>query len=121
MASAARVRVIIFLPTSTEYREHGCPSVRQAESLGYGMPQSRQPHRRRAVAPGIVLAFTACMPSQQDVQTAQALEDIAVSFNEMRQVQTDQADRLDSLMSVLARQDSVIRTLANLAGVQVAR
>ena len=54
------------------------------------------------------------------METAQALVEITDAFNEVRAVQAELQDRIDSLVAVVARQDSTIRTLANLAGVQVA-
>ncbi|MEP7380691.1 MAG: hypothetical protein ABI910_03340 [Gemmatimonadota bacterium] len=58
-------------------------------------------------------------PSQQDIQTAQALQDLGVAFNDIRSQQQEMQDQLDSLRLVVARRDSVIRILANLAGVPV--
>jgi hypothetical protein len=58
-------------------------------------------------------------PSQQDIQTAQALQDLGVAYNDIRLQQQEMQDQMDSLRLVVARRDSVIRTLANLAGVQV--
>ena len=43
------------------------------------------------------------------------------SFNEIRQTQQALQDQVDSLSGVVARQASVIRSLANLAGVPVPR
>jgi len=58
-------------------------------------------------------------PSQQDIQTAQALNELGDSFHDLRLVQQELQDQVDSLRMVISRQDTVIRTLANLAGVQV--
>jgi hypothetical protein len=83
--------------------------------------------RHRSLPPAVRAAalltvlVAGCMPSQQDVQTAQALEDVAQAFSDMQGVLQEQADRIDSLMAVVVRQDSLLRTLANLAGVTVAR
>lgn len=73
---------------------------------------------------GAVLAVGAAgctPPSQQDIQTAQALAELGESFNDIRLTQQELQDQIDSLRTVAARQDSVLRTLANLAGVQVPR
>ena len=59
------------------------------------------------------------LPSRTDLETAQALIEIGESFNDVRAVQAEMQDRMDSLMTVVARQDSTIRTLANLAGVSL--
>jgi hypothetical protein len=53
------------------------------------------------------------------METAQALIEITEAFNDVRSVQAEMQDRLDSLVTVVARQDSTIRTLANLAGIPV--
>jgi len=57
--------------------------------------------------------------SQQDMQTAQTLEDVGVAFAEIQANLGEMHDRIDSLATVVVQQDSLIRTLANLAGVQV--
>lgn len=71
--------------------------------------------------PAIALMFVlgCAPPSQQDMQTAQALQDLGDAYNDIRAQQQEMQDQLDSLRLVVARRDSVIRTLANLAGVQV--
>lgn len=82
----------------------------------------------RSLAPaslgGILFLLTTTagcsLPSRTDMETAQALIEITDAFNDIRAVQSEMQDRIDSLVSVVARQDSTIRTLANLAGVQVA-
>jgi hypothetical protein len=67
-----------------------------------------------------LFGLVACTPpSQQDIKTAQALAELGESFSDIRLAQQDMQDQVDSLKFVVARQDSVIRTLANLAGVQV--
>ena len=76
--------------------------------------------RRGARAVVLLAALAACAPpSRQDLQTAQALDELGVSFNDIRQGQQELQDRVDSLRLVVARQDSLLRTLANLAGVPV--
>ncbi|MDP1858167.1 MAG: hypothetical protein Q8K82_05835 [Gemmatimonadaceae bacterium] len=69
----------------------------------------------------LALSVACTPPSQQDLESAQALSELGESFNDVRLVQQQLQDQVDSLKFVLARQDSVIRTLANLAGVQVPR
>jgi hypothetical protein len=49
------------------------------------------------------------------------MAELGESFNDIRLIQQELQDQVDSLRTVVARQDSVIRTLANLAGVQVPR
>lgn len=68
----------------------------------------------------LITAAGCSLPSRTDMETAQALIEITDAFNDVRAVQAEMQDRIDSLAAVVARQDSTIRTLANLAGVQVA-
>jgi hypothetical protein len=76
------------------------------------------PLRPLARLVALVALLASCnAPSQQDMQTVQALTELGESFNDLRLVQQELQDQVDSLRSVVARQDSVIRTLANLAGV----
>ena len=76
----------------------------------------------RWVAPLFSLLAASCaLPSRQDLDTVQALSDLGQSFNDVREVQQALQDQVDSLQLVVARQDSVIRTLSNLAGVQYPR
>ena len=58
------------------------------------------------------------LPSTQDVETVQTLSELGASFNDLRLVQQEQQDQLDSLRVVIVKQDSTIRSLANLAGIQ---
>jgi hypothetical protein len=68
----------------------------------------------------VLIAAASCsLPSRTDMETAQALIEITEAFNDVRAVQAEMQDRIDSLVTVVARQDSTIRTLANLAGVPV--
>lgn len=85
----------------------------------------RVPHsfisRASAAAVLVALVSSCAPPSQQDLQSAQAMAELGESFNDIRLVQQELQDQVDSLRTVVARQDSVIRTLANLAGVQLPR
>jgi hypothetical protein len=80
-------------------------------------------HRSPGLLP-LAVAFLAigCLPpSQQDLQTAQALVELGDALSEIRSSLADVQDQLDSLKLVAARQDTVIRQLANLAGVPIPR
>ena len=74
---------------------------------------------RRSVLAGLLVLPGCTVPTRTDLDTAQALIEIGESFNEVRSAQAELQDRIDSLVAVVARQDSTIRTLANLAGVSV--
>lgn len=80
---------------------------------------------RRRLSVGMTVALVSIAgcapPSQQDLQTAQALAELGESFNDIRLTQQELQDQIDSLRTALVRQDSILRTLANLAGVQVPR
>lgn len=59
------------------------------------------------------------MTTQRDLDFSQALVEIDDAINDVRQLTYELHDRVDSLSQVVARRDSTIRQLANLAGVSV--
>lgn len=67
----------------------------------------------------IVLAPGCGMTTQRDLDFSQALVEIDDAINDVRQLTYELHDRVDSLSQVVARRDSTIRQLANLAGVSV--
>lgn len=79
---------------------------------------------RRRCAPALcsLLLSLGCLPpSEQDLQVAEALVEIGDVMSEVRQTTAYMQEQLDSLRWVVARQDTVIRQLANLAGVPIPR
>jgi hypothetical protein len=74
---------------------------------------------RKLAAAVALLVSVSCLPSRQDVDTAQALIEIGDALNDIRMTQSELQDQLDSLKWAVARRDTVIRQLANLAGVAV--
>jgi hypothetical protein len=50
---------------------------------------------------------------------AQTVNEMADAVNEIRQLSYELQDRVDSLATVVAKRDSVVRQLANLAGVTI--
>lgn len=74
---------------------------------------------RKLAAAAALLVSVSCLPSRQDVDTAQALIEIGDALNDIRMTRSELQDQLDSLKWAVARRDSVIRQLANLAGVAV--
>ena len=50
---------------------------------------------------------------------AQTVTEMSDAVNEIRQMSYELQDRVDSLTTIIAKRDTVIRQLANLAGVQV--
>jgi hypothetical protein len=97
-------------------------------SVGGKLPHMNSIHPIRRSLPAfcvgqlcVALAMGCTPPTRQDLETVQALSDLGESFNDVRQVQQALQDQVDSLQTVVARQDSVLRTLSNLAGVQYPR
>lgn len=83
------------------------------------MPRVTQPIRRLTWALG-ALAVTGCsIPSRADLEVMQAVNDLSDAVNGVRQDFVVLADQVDSLRTIVVRQDSLLRTLANLAGVAV--
>jgi septal ring factor EnvC (AmiA/AmiB activator) len=75
---------------------------------------------RRVLAATLFSAapLTACLRNPSaDAATAQALTEIADQLGAMQQDNAALQNQVDSLRTVVARQDTVVRRLANLAGV----
>ena len=67
-----------------------------------------------------LMGVSACLPAtEKDFQMAQTINEMSDAVNEIRQVSYELQDRVDSLVTIVARRDTVIRQLANLAGVQM--
>jgi len=68
----------------------------------------------------VVIAASGCLPAtERDFQMAQRVTEMSDAVNEIRQLSYELQDRVDSLTLVVAKRDTVIRQLANLAGVQM--
>ena len=68
----------------------------------------------------LLAAIVSCLPpTERDFQLAQTINEMSEAMNEVRQLSYELYDRVDSLTIVVARRDTVIRQLANLAGVPV--
>jgi hypothetical protein len=68
----------------------------------------------------ISFALTACLPAtEKDFEIAQTISEMSDAVNEIRQLSYELQDRVDSLALVAAKRDTVIRQLANLAGVPI--
>ena len=76
---------------------------------------------RLAIVSALVLAAACLPPSEQDLQVAQAMVEMSDAMAEVRQATGYLQEQVDSLRWVVARQDTIIRQLANLAGVPVPR
>jgi hypothetical protein len=68
----------------------------------------------------LVAGALACQPdTSQDINTAQALQDLGDGINALRMDNAEFQNQLDSLRLVIAKQDTVLRRLANLAGMPI--
>ena len=77
---------------------------------------------RHAVALTLLAFIAGCTPNrEQDISTAQTLIELGDAVNDLRQDNATLQQQIDSLRLVVARQDTVVRQVANLAGVPVSR
>lgn len=83
------------------------------------MPRLRQLVRCLTLAVGTLVGFGCSLPSRNDLEVMQSVNDLGDAVSAMRQDYGVLADQVDSLRVVIAKQDSLLRTLANLAGVAV--
>jgi hypothetical protein len=77
----------------------------------------RAPLLLRWLGAACLAGTLSCRTPQSDARIFQALNDAADEFAVVRQDMGHLSDQLDSLREVIARQDSLIRRVANLAGV----
>ena len=77
--------------------------------------------RHVACALMLTLGCTACPASRADVAISEQIIQLGDGLNDLRQDYAALQQQVDSLRLVTARQDTVIRQLANLAGVQATR
>lgn len=65
----------------------------------------------------VLLVMGACgLPTRDSVDLAQTVNEIGVVVQEMQNTQADLYARMDSLSLLVARQDSMMRNMANLMG-----
>ena len=83
------------------------------------MPRPRQLVRCLTLTVGTLVASGCSMPSRNDLEVMQSVNDLGDAVSAMRQDYGVLADQVDSLRIVTAKQDSLLRRLANLAGVAV--
>jgi hypothetical protein len=75
---------------------------------------------KRPALLALVIGATGCLPAtERDFEIVQTITDMSAAVNEIRQHSYELQDRVDSLVTVVARRDTVIRQLANLAGVPI--
>jgi hypothetical protein len=77
---------------------------------------------RRAVSMLVFsIMLSACPASRADVAISEQIIQLGDGLNDLRQENAVLQQQVDSLSLVIARQDTVIRQLANLAGIPLAR
>jgi hypothetical protein len=75
---------------------------------------------KRSIILALGILASGCLPAtEKDFQMVQTITDMSDAVNEIRQLSYDLQDRVDSLVMVVARRDTTIRQLANLAGVPI--
>jgi hypothetical protein len=68
----------------------------------------------------VLVMVWGCLPAtERDFQMVQTVTEMTDVVNEIRQLTWELQDRVDSLTRAVAKRDTVIRQLANLAGVPV--
>lgn len=77
---------------------------------------------RRAVSVLVLaLTLTACPASRADIAISEQIIQLGDGLNDLRQENAVLQQQVDSLSVVVAKQDSVMRQLANLAGMPLPR
>ncbi|HEX6050704.1 MAG TPA: hypothetical protein VFZ21_15605 [Gemmatimonadaceae bacterium] len=69
----------------------------------------------------LVIVCTACPATRADVAMSEQIIQLGDGLNDMRQDYAALQEQVDSLRTIVAKQDTVIRQLANLAGVPFSR
>ena len=71
---------------------------------------------RSLCAVALVVVCAACPASRADIAISEQIIQLGDGMNTLRQENAEIQQQVDSLRLVVARQDTVIRQLANLAG-----
>ena len=69
----------------------------------------------------LALVCSGCPASRADIAISEQIIQLGDGLNDLRQDNAVLQQQVDSLSLIVARQDTVIRQLANLAGVPLAR
>lgn len=77
--------------------------------------------RRASCILGVVVLLTACPASRADVALSEQIIQLGDGLNDVRQENAVLQQQVDSLLVVVAKQDTIIRQLANLAGMPIAK
>jgi hypothetical protein len=76
---------------------------------------------RAASALVFAMVCTACPANKADIAMAEQIIQLGDGLNDLRQDNSALQQQVDSLRLIVAKQDTVIRQLANLAGIPLAR
>jgi len=77
---------------------------------------------RRAVSMLVLsIVLSGCPASRADVAISEQIIQLGDGLNDLRQDNAVLQQQVDSLSRIVARQDTVIRQIANLAGMPLAR
>ena len=76
---------------------------------------------RALCALALVVVSTGCPATRADIAISEQIIQLGDGMNTLRQENAEIQQQVDSLRLVVARQDSVIRQLANLAGVPLSK
>jgi hypothetical protein len=69
----------------------------------------------------LVVICTACPANKADIAMSEQIIQLGDGLNDLRQDNAALQQQVDSLRAVVAKQDSVIRQIANLSGFPLAR
>lgn len=75
--------------------------------------------RRTLLLTVVAVVGLSCRDPRAEANIAQAMMDVGTSINQMQQDFGELFNTVDSLRGVVARQDTIIGRLANLAGVPI--
>ncbi|HEX7940071.1 MAG TPA: hypothetical protein VF483_13875 [Gemmatimonadaceae bacterium] len=75
--------------------------------------------RQRLVLAIVALAVLSCRDPRAEANIAQAMMDVGTNITQIQQDLGEMHNTLDSLRTVVAKQDTIISKLANLAGVPI--
>jgi len=76
---------------------------------------------RVLAAIALVIICSACPASRADIAISEQIIQLGDGLNDLRQENAVLQQQVDSLSLVIAKQDTVLRQLANLAGIPLAR
>jgi hypothetical protein len=77
--------------------------------------------RRTAFVLMLAMICTACPTSRADIAMSEQIIQLGDGLNDLRQDNAALQQQVDSLRAVVAKQDSVIRQIANLSGFPLSR